>query len=361
MVLIKAKRNDSASIGSIFRRAIGLCIAAVCLGAAILLLLTSRADLQTIAITPSYYSLLSPDVQTYLQMGDNLRGTSRSAASTSIHGSGDDGRVSNGGHNPSKKPAPAIPRILIFTHKQNLLETKEPRVLYDNVMNTINVYKKYWNDDSIEVQFLDDDKCREKIKKAFSRLVPHFDDEKSGPYKADVCRIAALYLSGGYYFNVNLQALKPVDVANNVTFLTAEERSRSLLNMGGAALSPQDLAALQRMYQGNFFQAFLATAPKHPVLKKAFRLMLQHFEGEFDIGASLMGAKTLAEAFRNVDKEDRGVVRLLKEMKNVENNKFGEPWYPDTPKQEGEGATCNYIVHDPNIREVYFYSRVVCE
>lgn len=359
MVLIKAKRNDSASIGNIFSRTIGLCIAAVCLGAAILLLLTSRADLQTIAITPSY-SLLSPDVQKYLQMGDNLRGTSRSAASTSIHGSGDDGGVGKT-NKPSKKPEPAIPRILIFTYKQNLLETKEPRVLYDNVMNTINVYKKYWNDDSIEVQFLDDDQCREKIKKAYSRLVPHFDDEKSGPYKADICRIAALYLSGGYYFDVDLQAIKPVDVAHNVTFLTVEERSRSVLNTGGGALSPQDLAALKDMLEGNFFQAFLATTPKHPILKEAFRVMNQYYEGDFGIGASPMGVKTLGRAFKNVDEEERGVVRLLKEMKNVENNKFGEPWYPDTPKQEGEAFTCNHIVHDPGLREVYFYSRVVCE
>lgn len=357
MVLIKAKRNDSSSIGGILCRTIGLCIAAVCLGAAILLLLTARADLHTIAITSSY-SLLSPDVQKYLQMSDKLRGTSSSI--TSIHGISNDGGVGKT-NKPSKKPEPAIPRTLIFTYKQNLLETKEPRVLYDNVMNTINVYKNYWNDDSIEVQFLDDDQCREKIKKAYSRLVPHFDDEKSGPYKADVCRIAALYLSGGYYFDVDLQAIKPVDVAYNVTFLTVEERTRSVLPLGGAPLSPQDLAALRKMFEGNFFQAFLATAPKHPILKEAFRLMLEYYEGEFDIGASLMGVKTLAEAFKNVDEEERGVVRLLKEMKNVENNKFGEPWYPDTPKQEGEAVTCNYIVHDPGLREVYFYSRVVCE
>ena len=116
-------------------------------------------------------------------MGDNLRGTSRSAASTSIHGSGDNGGFSKTRNNPTKKIEPAIPRILIFTHKQNLLETKEPRVLYDNVMNTISVYKKYWNDDSIEVQFLDDDQCREKIKKAYSRLVPHFDDESQAHTK----------------------------------------------------------------------------------------------------------------------------------------------------------------------------------
>jgi len=39
---------------------------------------------------------------------------------------------------------PLIPHRLIFTHAHQLLETKEPRQAYDNVMGTIAAYQAAW-------------------------------------------------------------------------------------------------------------------------------------------------------------------------------------------------------------------------
>ena len=41
-------------------------------------------------------------------------------------------------------PKSAIPQRLIFTYKDNLLQTQEPRVLYENVMLTIAAYRAVW-------------------------------------------------------------------------------------------------------------------------------------------------------------------------------------------------------------------------
>ena len=57
-------------------------------------------------------------------------------------------------------PSP-IPQRLIFTYRTNLMETKDPKLFYDNVVKTVAKYQELWPD--AEVYFLDDAKCRESI------------------------------------------------------------------------------------------------------------------------------------------------------------------------------------------------------
>jgi hypothetical protein len=71
--------------------------------------------------------------------------------------------------------------------------------------------------------------------------------KEKGMYKADICRVAELYLNGGYYFDVDLLAVHSVSPADSVRFATVRG---------------------QGWPKHGFFQAFTARAPGHPILKK---------------------------------------------------------------------------------------------
>merc|ERR1712176_501020 len=64
-----------------------------------------------------------------------------------------------------------IPRRLVFTSKHNMLITKEPANLYNNVMRTIEKYNEEWGKASnVTLMFLDSDDCVREIKKAEPKL-----------------------------------------------------------------------------------------------------------------------------------------------------------------------------------------------
>lgn len=233
---------------------------------------------------------------------------------------------------PHSQPSfQAVPHRIFFTYKINILETKEPIEYYENVQNTIRAYRDLWNEAEAPVEFLDDATCRHYVELAYPDLLPHFDREEHGAYKGDICRIAALYLKGGYYFDVDIRVLEPVPIASNVTFSTAVSGS------------------------GLFFQAWLAASPRHPVLSQAFEEMMAHYE-EIDVATdTLMGCDTLTKAYDAVDVVDRGEVLMLEEIWLL----LRPFTYRDLPRQSGRGISCNCIVHDPVIKKVYFYSRIV--
>ena len=146
-----------------------------------------------------------------------------------------------------------IPRRLIFTHEKNMLETKEPSFLYNNVQRTIQMYSEFWNQSTSEVNimFLDNKECLKLIEQVEPRLAQPFLFEPNGAYKGDICRIAALYLCGGYYFDVDIEALEPLKPKPHIDFITAFDPHKK-----------------------GFFQAVLATSPSHPVLKLTFDSMI---------------------------------------------------------------------------------------
>ena len=153
-----------------------------------------------------------------------------------------------------------IPPNLFFTHKFNILEKREPVHFYNNVKNTINIYKNAAKDKIVRVYFLTDSDCRAVTQRVEPNLVPHFDRERRGRYKADICRIAALFEKGGYYFDIDLQAISAVQLPNHIGFVTSHEFSKN-----------------------GFFQAFLAAKPHHPILKQALNKMLDHYEGHLKL------------------------------------------------------------------------------
>jgi hypothetical protein len=77
-------------------------------------------------------------------------------------------------------PEYKIPRRLIFTPKHNLLETKDPPVLYRNVQKTIQMYREAWGEPDAPVWFLNDTDYRSVIYTAKPNLLVYFDREKHG-------------------------------------------------------------------------------------------------------------------------------------------------------------------------------------
>lgn len=64
--------------------------------------------------------------------------------------------------------------------------------------NTIDLYRSAWNEPDIQVKFLVDDDCRRLLGEIYPDLLIHFENEAQGMYRADLCRVVALYDTGGY-------------------------------------------------------------------------------------------------------------------------------------------------------------------
>lgn len=248
-----------------------------------------------------------------------------------MHGNASNPRVRNA-HLDSRPEQPSpIPHTLMFTYSHNILDTKEPPVFYRNVQRTIDLYRKAWNEPNATVTFLDNPACRRAVQEAYPDLVPHFDAEKEGKFKGDICRVAALYLWGGYYFDVDLKVVKPIVLSRGESFVTVLERG-----------------------QQNFFQAFLAAVPGQEVLLESMRLLLEYYKGNHLVRHNKIGPSTLKDAYDAVNSEHLRGARLLQEM----NLRFNSASLPGLRRQGGSGCCCNYVVHDGSEREAYFFSRV---
>lgn len=104
------------------------------------------------------------------------------------------------------------------------------------------------------IWFLDNEECQTVIHLVEPRLLPHFQTETIGIFKGDVCRAAALYLSGGYYFDVDMEAIQPLSLPRTTSFSSAVTN---------------DL---------RFFNSFMAAAPGHVVVYNSLQIMLQYYE-----------------------------------------------------------------------------------
>ena len=117
-----------------------------------------------------------------------------------------------------------------------------------NVKRTVKVFEDITGD-APEVEMWGDDHCLTALDelqmKEGHALAFGFKREVEGRIKSDLCRLVMLYNTGGYYFDT--------DVAP----LAALQR----------VLDPRATFVTVRAQRDGFFQAFVATTPKHPVIK----------------------------------------------------------------------------------------------
>lgn len=306
-----------------------------------------------------------------------------------------------------------IPENLIFTHKQDLLQThgaslvelhddkgRSLRELQKNVLNTVAV-NSYNGTKDVKVMFFTDEMCLSALRNPSVGqhfLATMFEMETTGAYKADICRVAALYLHGGQYFDTDLLVRYPKDDilgGDPVGFAVPTAYS----------FSPKD--------SKSFFQAYVASAPRHPLLKLAFEEMQKWYSvrqyklcsatdgsSSFERSRSRlqflfsamsrflfsapssfcsqlwansfskdgvepepegwMGTVTMRKAYDRYQSSEFlsefGRVRLFKEAK-IEDNQMPS-LYEAVERQHGKGL-CDYIVYDPLSKKVLFYSRIV--
>ncbi|KAL7565506.1 hypothetical protein ACA910_012242 [Epithemia clementina (nom. ined.)] len=108
------------------------------------------------------------------------------------------------------------------------------------------------------IWFLEDTNCARVIRRVEPKLVPFFEMEPIGKYCGDVCRAAALYLLGGYYFDIDMKAIQPyVPSSLAITFDMAMAESQEL-----------------------HFNSIMVAAPRHPILYWSLQIMLQLYQQE---------------------------------------------------------------------------------
>lgn len=272
-----------------------------------------------------------------------------------------------------------IPHRMTFVDtRYNILQTREPKHLYDNIQNTIHAYSKAWNQspDDAEangtVMFFTDTECQQMIQQVEPRLLaPYKEIETSGKYKSDICRVVALYVHGGYYFDTDLQVIQVLPEPDpHIQFITATMRHM-----------PEQ-----------FYNAIIAAPPKSPILRSAITSMVHDWYENPSILDSFHATNLTPALYRNslflyrvkmriarrrkpiASKLMMGCVTLrigyqqhedtsskawvLEEFLNDDNPASYPTLFRSITKDGPLKKGCNYMVHDKETRTPYFYSRV---
>jgi hypothetical protein len=335
-------------------------------------------------------------------------------------------------NNKETNGSDSIPHRLIFTYGHNILTHREPDHFYRNVANTIQIYRKAWestvnnsdhqiggdaaanvfhknidvagvvhnfsaydasNRNDGSVLFFDDHDCLEMIRKVEPRLALPFELETTGSFKADICRLAALYAYGGYYFDVDLEAIRPLP-----------QRVMSFNNSRVSFVSSWTLPL-----KNEFFQAILAVSSNHPVIRANMDVMIEEWYYNYNVADRVflnagfydpikarkldlnnrseaiqlfqhvwdsklytsaikkdinnkiggctqhceLGTSTLAIAYKRLKKNSslNWTDFLLEEINDAVVKR-----YPELKRIE-KGWGCPWLVHDPLTSTPYFYSR----
>lgn len=164
----------------------------------------------------------------------------------------------------NKQPSPLV-EIKNYTTKvrlshkipNNIFQNHKRRMVPAGMANAIRKIQDHGSNYSYT--FYDDETSRQYIAKHHPSALEAFDTLIPGAYKSDLFRIIRLYVEGGVYFDAPFspydstlkldQLLKPTD-----TFVSANDRGHGLYN------------------------AFMASVPKHPILKVGIDSILNNVQ-----------------------------------------------------------------------------------
>ncbi|KAL3941410.1 MAG: hypothetical protein SGBAC_004239 [Bacillariaceae sp.] len=203
-----------------------------------------------------------------------------------------------------------------------------------------------WNetlDDDTEVVFLTDKECETVIKSIEPRMVDPFRKEGSGRFKSDICRIYSLYDGGGYYLDTDLLVHEAPFFLPHVSFASIIEPD----------------------FQDKFHNAFIAVAPKHPIIAEAINVMTEHYvtkKGNVTgvtmgyITNKNMGTWTLREAHKRIMQRLPNMANemvLLQEL-NLDNY---PTWFPEVPRPKKGNNRLRYAGVNLASHKLHFWSK----
>mmetsp|Transcript_140513 Transcript_140513/g.262053 ORF Transcript_140513/g.262053 Transcript_140513/m.262053 type:complete len:608 (+) Transcript_140513:65-1888(+) len=246
-----------------------------------------------------------------------------------------------------------IPNKLLFNFKVHLFTPEAEKnyaELQRNVNNIINHHT------GMEVIFYDNKDCYRSIKRVHSaELADYFENETTGMFKSDICRLAQLYEHGGYYFDNDMEVM--------------QDMRRSL----PPGVSFSSVLALARCNRPNsLFQAFAAVMPRHPLIMDALNGTLKWYAKEEykDLRGvptgykRLMGTEVLGSSVMRWLGVDTLKTGLIQQRASPSVNFFQRDWpgqlefayffdeaEGDLDKyglraRRGKGGSCNIFVRD---------------
>lgn len=228
--------------------------------------------------------------------------------------------------------ASVIPNILYLTYKINLmitpfLDEKDKALAYNvkRIMKTV---------PNASIHFLTDRECIHAIqklpKKLRHKLISVFQKETRGMIRSDICRGAALYQTGGWYLDVDVEATR------DFRQLGARMKSETLLTV---------IPAWQP--STSYFQAILGVArPYDKTIRKYLWMFVNHKQKSSDENTgTILLHQAVSATNANVYKlyESRGPL-VFQGQKS---------------RYTGKGYWCDNVVYDRNYGDLWFYSRVI--
>ena len=252
-------------------------------------------------------------------------------------------------------------RIIIMDRGDNLSDIISPRL--ENTYNTIRQYHNAWfpSNDNLNstdsnhlteeqkkiVSYLNDASCIKVLNQTEPKLIPFFEREIHGKYKADICRVAELFSRGGYYFDTDMKVTKPLLLQPQVTFTAPFE----------ADSTARTDFEKEKMNNVGIFNSFIASAPKHPILRNALNLMLSSYEGKIKLESQL-GPATLFKGYQQFERSSTYLKQLWPIDMTLAETYMNKRNYPNFPRNRGTGCCCDFVIHNFTERDIYFYSRI---
>lgn len=209
----------------------------------------------------------------------------------------------------------------------------------ENIRKTVGKYKAAWETDTIKMESLSSLTCKNAIMKiplkgaSTDLLKYHLENDP----QRHVCRIAVIFLYGGYFLQEEVEVIEPFIAPNEFVSFSA-------------VINP-----VNELFNGSF----LASAAHNPILYRALKKYIQLAKGELKLVTTSRYGEILRSSYREVMAVNPGSktnMIILSEDRLIDLQKQSNE-YKQVKKQDGEGPFCNYVIVNHATKKTYFYTR----